>query len=372
MNQKTRVTQVFTTTMAFAYVALGIYLLLSHGNNLLSGNLRTIAAVLLMVYGGFRIYVGISQWKNTNGNRMLLWLPLLLLSPSCMCGGDAGKQSNTPDTLHVFVDESFKPIIEAGYEVFSMMDTTQTLQLHYLPEEEAISALVSCKGVMAIASRELNANEISVLQSKTFYPKHTKIAVDAIGIIVHPSVADSVITMETIRGILTGKITRWNQLNPTNHNQPLRVLFDNPQSGIVRYMSDSICGGEKLQIQAFAMDKNTDVIDFVSRNPDVIGLVGVSWLSNRNDPQHLSFHSKIKVLAIEHMDNDYLPFQAYILDGMYPLTRSIYILNAEPQVGKATRFSSFMAGEKGQRIILKSGILPAVAPTRMVKIKNDF
>ena len=371
MNQKQRFTQVFTTVMAFVYALAGIYLLVGP-QPYFSGSLKIIAAVLLIGYGGFRIYIGVIQFRNTNRDRMLMWFLFLLAAPSCSVGGGAGANSQQPDTLHVYVDESFKPVIEAGYEVFSAMDTIQTLQMHYVPEAEAIAAVVSHKGIMAIVSRKLNAEEMLVLQEQSYFPKQTKIAVDAIGIVVNPAVNDFVISMDALKKVLTGKITRWNELFEGGSNQPLRVLFDNPKSGIVRYATDSICGNDSLHTQAFAMDKNTDVIDFVSRNPDVIGLVGGSWICNRNDSSHLTFHSKVKVLAIDFMNGYYYPFQAYILDGMYPLTRDIWMINAEPNVGKATRFSNFMAGEKGQRIILKSGILPAVAPTRLVNIKSGF
>jgi len=54
------------------------------------------------------------------------------------------------------------------------------------------------------------------------------------------------------------------------------------------------------------------------------------------------------------------------------LSRDIYIINAEPRNGLVTGFSSFVASDKGQRIILKSGILPAIAPTRVVSVRKFF
>jgi phosphate transport system substrate-binding protein len=68
----------------------------------------------------------------------------------------------------------------------------------------------------------------------------------------------------------------------------------------------------------------------------------------------------------------YKPYQAYMVDKIYPLTREIYLINTEPRNGLATGFSAFVASDKGQRIILKSGILPAVAPTRVVNIRKDI
>lgn len=378
MSQKINFTLVFTTVMAFAYAALGVYLLAVPGNwGLLSGNIRIAAGILLLVYGALRVYLISVNRRNSRNRNLVVLGVLLLLQQACSPAKKADSTPSAADTVHVYVDETFKPIIEAGYDVFSVMDTIQVLKLHYAAEATVLKALTDGKAVMAIVSRQLEKPETAALEALTFFPKTTPIAIDAIGIVANPSVTDSVLTVQQIQQILSGKITNWKQLNPKNQDAPIRILFDNTNSSIVRCMKDSLLRETPMNTNAFAMDVNTDVIDYVSKNSDVLGFIGVSWLSNRNDPQHLSFHSQIKVMAIcnepdPKTNPSFQPFQAYILDGMYPFTRNIYMINAEPKVGKATRFSNFMAGEKGQRIILKSGILPAVAPTRVVNVREQL
>ena len=55
---------------------------------------------------------------------------------------------------------------------------------------------------------------------------------------------------------------------------------------------------------------------------------------------------------------------------MYPLTRSLYVINCEGGTGLGTGFASFIAGERGQRIVLKSGLLPDSIPSREINIVN--
>jgi phosphate transport system substrate-binding protein len=71
-------------------------------------------------------------------------------------------------------------------------------------------------------------------------------------------------------------------------------------------------------------------------------------------------------------DNSYKPYQAYIYQGVYPLTRDVYAVNAEPRNGLATGFTAFLASDRGQRIILKSGIIPAIAPVRIVNVRENL
>jgi phosphate transport system substrate-binding protein len=63
------------------------------------------------------------------------------------------------------------------------------------------------------------------------------------------------------------------------------------------------------------------------------------------------------------------PFQAYVALKQYPLWRNVQITLREPRVGLGTGFASFVASDSGQRIVLKSGLVPATAPVRIVELK---
>ena len=231
--------------------------------------------------------------------------------------------------------------------------------------------------MMIVASRPLTDNETAFLKQKKIFPRTNKIAVDAIALIVSPTSTDTLITINQIRDILTGKISRWDQINPSSTTGKIKVVFDNEKSGIVKYLVDSICGGKLDTANVFALEYNRDVIEYTCTHPGVLGFIGASWISNANDSLHLSFHKKIKVVSVSDnsrpdTENSYKPYQAYLVDRIYPLTRDIYIINTEPRNGLVTGFSSFVASDKGQRIILNSGVLPAIAPTRVINIRKEF
>ena len=287
--------------------------------------------------------------------------------------------NNTPTTgiITICSDETFRPVIEPEIDVFKSMYAYAIVNSKYVPETEAFSQLLKDSVQLVIASRRLNNDETAVLNKMKLYPRQTKIATDAIALIVHPSNKDTMITVNQIKDILSGKITRWNQINPSSSADPVSVVFDNEKSGIVTYLVDSICKGNFVTSNIYALDYNRDVIEYTATHPSVLGFIGVSWISNRDDSLHLSFHKRIKVLAVSqdpvpNITNSYKPYQAYMVNNIYPLTRDIYMINTEPRNGLATGFSAFIASDKGQRIILKSGILPAVAPTRVVNIRKQL
>jgi phosphate transport system substrate-binding protein len=296
------------------------------------------------------------------------------------CGFFRGNPyTNTPTTGHATIatDETFKPIIEAELDVFKAIYGYTEFKSTYVPEIDAFAQLMNGDVQLIIASRPLSKEEVALFHQKKIYPRQTKVATDAIALIVSKQSSDTLVTINQIKELLTGKITSWNQINPTSKSGKISAVFDNQKSSIINYLVDSICGGQLVKTNVFALDYNKDVIEYTSTHPGVLGFIGASWISNDNDSTHLSFHKKIKVCSVSdnsrpNAENSYKPYQAYMAEHIYPLTRDIYIINAEPRNGLATGFSAFLASDKGQRIILKSGILPAIAPTRVVKTRKDF
>ena len=86
------------------------------------------------------------------------------------------------------------------------------------------------------------------------------------------------------------------------------------------------------------LNSNAEVIDFVSRNPDAMGIISVNWISDKDDPVSRSFVKKVNVLAIsQQFVNDgsyYRPAQGSIADKSYPFIREVY-LNFERNVHRA-------------------------------------
>jgi len=308
------------------------------------------------------------------------WVLMLLLLVAGGCRffkGDPNRNTLTTGKSTISVDETFSPVIEAELDVFKSLYGYTDLKADYIPEIEAFRRLLKGEVELIVASRPLSIEETAILNERKIFPRQNKIAIDAIALIVSPLSTDTLITINQIKDLLTGKLERWDQINPSSSAGKIKVVFDNEQSGIVRYLVDSICGGKLDKSNVFALEYNRDVIEYTSTHPGVLGFIGASWISNPNDSLHLSFHKKIKVVSVSEnsrpdADNSYKPYQAYLVDHIYPLSRDIYVINAEPRNGLVTGFSYFVASDKGQRIILKSGALPAIAPTRVINIRKDF
>lgn len=290
---------------------------------------------------------------------------------------DGYTDTSSSGTVGVAVDESFRPIVQEEIDVFEALYPLAGIVPRYITEVDAINLLLKDSVRLAITTRRLTSAEMESFHSRKFYPREIKIATDGLALIVNRQNPDTLISVYDIRRILTGEVNSWKQLYPDSKLKDIQVVFDNKNSSTVRFAIDSVCAGKPLASTGLnAVKTNMQVIDYVASNPGAIGVIGVNWLGNRNDSTNLSFRDEIKVMSVsaDRMPtptNSFKPYQAYLFYGDYPLARPIYALLNDPRSGLSWGFASFITSDKGQKIILKSGLVPATQPVRIVHIKDE-
>jgi phosphate transport system substrate-binding protein len=300
------------------------------------------------------------------------------LAALAACGGnpETSRDTSTTGTIGISVDETFQPIIESQVHTFEGIYKYAKINAQYKAEGHVINDLLNDSTRIAIISRKLNAEEKAVFDQRKLTPRYTKIAIDAVALIVNNKNQDTLLTMNELRDILTGKITAWNQLNTDSRLKDIAIVFDNNNSSTARYMRDTLMAGQPLPATATASNSHSALIDYVAKNENAIGVIGVNWISDRDDTTSLNFLSKVKIVGVSAEENPittdsyFQPYQAYIAQGEYPLRRFWYIISTEGRAGLGTGFASYVASDKGQRIILKSGLVPATMPVRIVGFNN--
>jgi phosphate transport system substrate-binding protein len=289
------------------------------------------------------------------------------------------KLTDTPTSgsIRIAVDETLAPIIRSEIEVFESIYYSSRIEDIPCPEVEAFNLLLKDSVRMIIATRTLNNEETEYFKSVKIYPKEVKIAIDGIALIVHNENQDTMLTTGIIRDILIGKIKKWEEVNPKSKLGSIKVIFDNPRSSTAEFAVKTICNNQPLSSDLSALNNNRDVIDFVAKTPNALGIIGVNWISNQRDTTCMGFLDKIKVIAISKEDtatdtNSFQPYQAYLANGQYAFTRNVYVILADPRIGLTSGFTSFITSDRGQRIILKSGILPATQPLRIIHVNDEL
>lgn len=300
-----------------------------------------------------------------------------LVQVSAGCQRNAAVKLDTPTggSILIAVDETLRPLFEAEEKAFEGLYAEADIRLVYVPESEAAALLVKDSVRMAILGRKLNAPEEEQIRQLKIYPATTKIASDAIALIVHPDNPDTLLSYFQLKDILTGRISRWQELDSLEGaaEGEIQLVFDHEKSSTLRFLKDTV-GMEENQPNFFALEDNQEVLEYVAQNPRAIGVIGLSWISDSDDPAVQFSRGKIKVLGISGPGKleFYQPYQGYVALGVYPFTRDIYVVSREARAGLGSGFTAFLANEKGQRIILKTGLLPATMPIRLVQIAEEF
>jgi phosphate transport system substrate-binding protein len=305
------------------------------------------------------------------------WLIFLLAALSA-CGQSGNKgpvDTPTQGKIHIAVDEAFSPLIAAEINAFQGLYPKAKIIPHYVSETKAYEMLMADSVRLVISSRDFSDSERNFFKEKTIKPNSLKVATDAIGIVLHPAKTDSLLKMSELRNLLT-----------SGSEKSAVLVLDKVGSS-----------NERIFFQQMGIDKNSaaikihyaggdrEVINYVNAHPEAIGCMGVNWISDSDDPLQMRFKSGIRVAALmpdsvekllssepdKHGEDYFQPLQAYLAQGFYPLTREVWVCSREARSGLGTGFLAWLSSDKGQRVVLKAGLLPATMPIRVVKIRKD-
>ena len=281
---------------------------------------------------------------------------LVLLSVfSTSCNQNKRTDIDTPSsgTIHISVDESFKPVIDSQIQVFEALNPNAKIIAEYKPEAECFKDLIKDSTRMIIVTRGLTPEEEKYYKDSFSYsPTWSRVAYDAIAVIENREMKDSLYSMNEIRGILDG----------STGDKTVAVFDGLNETSTVRFAVDSILRGKPLDPKkVFAENGSKEVIDYVSTHPDVLGFVGVSWIGNPEDTTELSFLTKVRIVSVQCScpEQSYIkPYQANIILQRYPMVRGLYYILKENYSGLGTGFGAFLSHDRGQKIFSRAYLAP--------------
>ena len=315
------------------------------------------------------------KYKKMVGSAAVIGFTALLLLSCKNKGTPALQETPTSGNIKIEADESFQPIVETQLATFSVLYKNAHITPVYKAESELVADFLNDSIKVIVTSWAPTEEQKKTLLAIQTVVRTNVVAYDALALVLNKSNKDSLLTYDNVSDIFTGKITDWNQINSASKLGKISVIFDNTRSGNIRYFREKFNLPQQLAANFYAVNNNPEVIEYVSKSPGAVGIVSVNWISDKDDSLSVSFTKKIKVAAISlpYLDQllYYMPVQGSIYDKTYPFVREVNICSRESFTGLGSGFVSFVSGEKGQRIILKSGLVPATMPIRIIQVKNE-
>ncbi len=213
------------------------------------------------------------------------------------------------------------------------------------------------------ASRPILKSEMDLCKAAGVEYYELPVAFDALTVVINPK--NTWLKQATVAELkkmwepaAQGKIMRWNQVNPTWPDQPIKLFGAGADSGTFDYFTEAIVGKSKSSRGDFTASEDDNVlVQGVAGDVNSIGYFGYAYYAENT--------GKLKALPIVEKDGKpaVLPNEATVLDGSYqPLARPIFIYVKvkslqKPEVKKFVDF--YMANAAKMATEVKYVKLPA-------------
>ena len=219
-----------------------------------------------------------------------------------------------------------------------------------------IAALIDSTTDICQSSRPIKATEIEQAQAKGVNPFEIVVASDGLAVVVNPANPVSELTIAQLSAIYTGKVTNWSEVG--GNDAPILALARDTNSGTHVFFKEHVVQMAELPTKDTTLEYSADVLLLPSteagvtetaKNPNAIFYPGLGYVTD-----------EVKVVGVKKTDFDpaVTPSIETVLDGTYPVARSLYYYtNGEP-TGVVKAFIDYCLSDAGQTIVVESGYVP--------------
>lgn len=263
--------------------------------------------------------------------------------------------------IHILADENLRGIIEQEKDAFESTYKYAKLIIHYDSEFNIFNAFFKDSIDVLFATRSLTGDELDYFTQHKMFPRQVHFASGALAFVVSGSSKDTAFTFEQFHSLMKDSA------------QGKRFVIENNQSGIALQIMQSL-RTDQLPSHFFSKPSKTEVINYVLDHPEAIGVIDYTDLSDSDAPTTRAILDKVRLLGISRPQDSIQqgfvkPYQYNLQDKMYPFTRDLYYIGKTGQNDVSIGFIAFIAGDIGQKIILKAGLLPVYQTERWIELK---
>lgn len=240
-------------------------------------------------------------------------------------------------------------IAQLWVEEFNKQNPDIKVTLEGAGSSTGIAALFNGTTDIANSSRWFKDSEVQKMfeMKKWFAP--VLVAWDGIAIVVHKDLPVKNLTIQQIKDIYTGKITRWNQIDPNLPARDIVAFSRNTASGTFEVFKEKVLGDEKMSPRVRMLESSMAELETVAKTPYSIAYFGVGYVDQ-----------SVKVVSV----NGVMPTKQNILSAKYPLSRPLFIFidvtKGWPEEGPVAEFLRFVMSKKGQELVEKAGFIAAL------------
>lgn len=280
---------------------------------------------------------------------------------------DIGKDKVYKGELTVFADEGLKPVIQQQIDVFEYLYDSVKVNVKYVHEKEVIDSFRSKHAGVVVITRDLDNRELEQMKATdTIYPREVLVSYDAVAIICKKQKEELDLDYTGLKNLFSPEATG-----------KVKLVFDHQDASTVSFVLQKLGYTGQPSKNVYALKSADEVVQYCSQNVDAFGFIPYSLVSDVDDVKAQAILKQVKILSLRAKNAQgevvrVAANQSDIADGSYPLIRPV---NAVLKYGHGDNlewlFVNFMYKEKGARIFLKAGLIPARMPEREINVNTD-
>jgi phosphate transport system substrate-binding protein len=266
----------------------------------------------------------------------------LLAFGACGCGCTTSTGSSATQ-LTVTGSTTLLPIAEVAAEEFQSSNPGTRVMVAGVGSSAGIESVAKGTCDIGTSSRDLKPEEASLGLVDT------KVARDAIAVIVNPGNPVSSLTTSQVADIFAGKIKNWGEVGGSDLE--IGLVNRDEASGTREAFSKLVMKGRDFDPTAAVLPGTGQVRSVVGQSPIAIGYISLGFVKGAG----------VKALIIDGVT----PTEANVANGTYPIKRDLHFLTkGEPQ-GLAKQFIDFVLSAQIQdTVVPDAGFLPISAAVK--------
>ncbi len=255
----------------------------------------------------------------------------------CGNGEENGEGAGKSVTISISGSTSVGPLMEKIAEKYEGDNGNVSIEINQVGSSAGIKDTINGISEIGMSSRELKSEEEKEVKS-------TVIAYDGIAIITNKNNPIKNITLDQIKGIFTGKITNWSEIEG-GKNAPI-VLSSREEGSGTRDAFQEIVGykSEELKADAMISNGNGGLKEIVVGNENAIGFVSFEYLDD-----------KVNIVNVENVE----PKADLVKSGEYKISRPFLLATKEGNLSEnGQKLIDFILSDEGQIIVKENKLIP--------------
>ena len=247
-------------------------------------------------------------------------------------------------TIKISGSTTVLPIVQKAADEYMASHPDADIQVSGGGSGVGIQAIGAKTVDIGMSSREVTTAEMAK------YPAFvvTTVAQDGIAVVVNPANEIQYITLDQIKDIYLGKITKWTQITGANvpgTNNQIVIIGRDSASGTRAYFDESVL--LKTTPTKIMLEKNSNgaVLQTIAQTPGSIGYVSIGFVSRDVKPLPIWYNfDKIVAPTLENVKSK-----------SYPVSRDLYVITNGQPAGLAGDFITYLLSPEGQKIVADEG-----------------